>query len=126
MGRGTVDRQRAQEHGRLAELCVAEHLEAVGWTVEARNWRCAAGEVDLIVRRGGALRFVEVKARTPGDDSSLEAVGPAKQRRLSGAARTYLDDYRRPWDEAAFMVAVVTLGDDPWVVELLDDAFDAC
>ncbi len=105
---------------------MAEHLEAVGWSIVARNWRCPAGEVDLIVRRDGALRFVEVKARAPGDDSSLEAIGLPKQRRISGAARAFLDDYGGAWSEAAFLVAVVTMADADWTIELIDDAFDAC
>ena len=126
MGRGTAQRQRAQQQGRLAELHVAEWLEQRGWSVVARNWRCPAGEVDLIVKRDGALRFVEVKAGAPGDDSSLEAIGHHKQRRISGAARTFLEDFQDQWSEAAFMVVQVTMADGDWTVELLDDAFDAC
>ncbi len=124
--RTTQQRRLAQEQGRLAELHVAELLQADGWRVLEHSWSCPAGEIDLIVERDGALRFVEVKARSSRDPSGIDAVGPSKQRRLSRAAQAYLDDRRRPFREAAFMVALVQLTDGRWDVELIDDAFDAC
>ncbi len=123
--RSADQRRLAQQAGLAAELHVAQLLEARGWCVLEHSWRCKAGEIDLIVVRDGALRFVEVKARAIGDSLGLEAVGPAKQRRLGRAADAYLDLYTGSFTEAAFMVALVSFDDGHWVVELLDDAFDA-
>jgi putative endonuclease len=119
-------RRLAQRQGLAAELHVAELLQADGWRVLEHGWRCKAGEIDLIVQREGALRFVEVKARSLEDPSGIDAVGLAKQRRVARAAERYLDERRAPFDEAAFMVALVALQDGRWDVELIDDAFDGC
>lgn len=123
---GPEQRRLAQRQGLAAELHVAEWLAAQGWILLEHGWRCPAGEIDLIVRRGAALRFVEVKARASGDPNTLEAVDSSKRRRLTRAAQAYLDDYRPDWSEAAFMVASVELAGGRWDVEILDDAFDAC
>lgn len=101
---------------------MATHLEEAGWTVVARNWTGSGGELDLVVVSAGRLRFVEVKARSgSGLVGGLEAVTPAKQRRLVRAARAFLQSHDEPFDEACFLVASVEDG----VVELVDNAFDA-
>lgn len=55
------------------------------------NVRAGGNELDLIVRRGGVVRFVEVKERTRGGFGGASgAVGPEKQRRVRRAAEAYL------------------------------------
>ena len=55
------------------------------------NVRAGGNELDLIVRRGGVLRFVEVKERTAGGFGGAgAAVGAEKQRRVRRAATAYL------------------------------------
>lgn len=114
-------RRKAYEDGIDAEAFVAAYLADEGFVVVERNHRASGGELDLIVRRGGAVRFVEVKARRPGDPSALESITPAKQRRLRRAAEAWLADHSV--QEAAFLVAVVELAPSGWTLELLDDAF---
>lgn len=118
-------RQRAQARGRTAEGWVAWRLEAQGWTVLATNYEGSGAELDVIVVRDGVVRFVEVKARQPGDDTGWESVGRQKQRRLVRAAETWLASHPGPVREAAFLLALVTTGPDPWSVEWMDDPFDA-
>jgi len=89
-----------------------------------RNVRVGGGELDLVVVRERALRFVEVKARAVGDTSALEALTPRKQRLLRQAAEAYLLGALPPYDEVAFLVAVVTLDPAGWSLDLIDDAFD--
>ncbi len=125
MERSPDDRRRAVARGAEAEAWVAHRLEAGGWQVCERNWRCDAGEIDLVIERDGALRFVEVKERTPGDPAGLEAVDRDKQRRLARAAETYLALRKAPWREAAFLVALVEPSAEGWTVAWVDDAFDA-
>jgi putative endonuclease len=62
-----------------------------GWRILGANVWAGGNEVDLIVRRGRQLRFVEVKEkRGPGYGDPHEAVTPEKQRRVSRAAETWL------------------------------------
>lgn len=63
-----------------------------GWQVLGENVWAAGNELDLIVRRGRTLRFVEVKEKKSarfGDP--LEMITPEKQRRLRRAAEAWLD-----------------------------------
>jgi putative endonuclease len=62
-----------------------------GWRVLGANVRAGGNELDLIVRRGDVLRFVEVKERTrSGYGGASGAVGAEKQRRVRRAAQAYL------------------------------------
>ena len=50
-----------QALGAWGEDLAVAHLEAAGYDVLARNWRCREGELDIVARGGDALVFVEVK-----------------------------------------------------------------
>jgi putative endonuclease len=80
--------------GQIAEAVALLCLMAKGYRPLARRYAAAGGEIDLIVRRGGTVAFVEVKARGRMDDA-LTAITPAKRRRFSRAARAWLA--RNPW-----------------------------
>ena len=82
------------------------------------------GELDLVALREGQLRFVEVKQRQANDPVGLEAIGAGKRRRLSRAARQYLEQVDPTFHEVAFMVAWVETNGDQWRLDLIDDAFD--
>ncbi len=87
------DRRGAQRHGRWAEILAAWRLRLAGYRVIARNFRVPSGEIDLIVRRGRTVAFVEVKAR--GDHAAAaEAILPFQQARIRNAAVAFLA--RRP------------------------------
>jgi putative endonuclease len=111
--------------GHAAEAWVARALEGKGWRVLEANYEAAGGEVDLVVARGGVLRFVEVKARTHAIMHPEESVTASKRARLAGAARSWLVAREGDWDEVAFLVAVVDCTREPWSIRWLDDAFDA-
>ncbi len=49
--------------GKRGEELAARFLEAQGFRILVRNWRCRLGEIDLIVQREQEIRFVEVKTR---------------------------------------------------------------
>jgi putative endonuclease len=62
-----------------------------GWRILGTNVWAGGNELDLIVRRGSTLRFVEVKEkRGPRFGDPLEMVTPEKQRRLRRAAASWL------------------------------------
>jgi putative endonuclease len=84
-----VDPRRAL--GADGEARAAAWYEGHGYEVVARNWRCREGELDLVVRRGRALVFVEVKTRTTDRyGTPAAAVTPAKQQRLRRLAMRFL------------------------------------
>jgi putative endonuclease len=77
--------------GGFGEARAAARYEANGYAVLERNWRCPAGEIDLICARGGTLVVCEVKTRSgSARGHPLEAVTPPKQRRLRRLAAAYL------------------------------------
>jgi putative endonuclease len=93
-------------------------LARQGWTVHDRNWRCKAGELDLVVGRGGILRFVEVKLRDEDDLAGLEGIN---LRRVHNAAEVWLANYTDVVDEACLMLAWVKHQDGAFTVEFMVD-----
>lgn len=83
-----LDRKRLGERG---EEAAAAFLERTGMTVIERNWRCPAGEVDIVALDGEVIVLVEVKTRrTVGKGTPEEAVTPAKRRRYAKLAAAYV------------------------------------
>lgn len=92
--------------GRRGEALAGEYLVERGWQIVERNWHCRFAEVDIIaVDPGGELVFVEVKYRTStSHGTGVEAVTPAKLRRMRLAAGKWLADRRRNVDVVRFDV----------------------
>ena len=82
-------RQAAERRGRRAETHATWLLRAKGYRILARRFRVPAGEIDLVVRRGNIVAFVEVKARA-SQAAAAEAVSPHQRRRIAGAAAAWL------------------------------------
>jgi len=73
------------------ERRAARHYRLRGWRVIAANVRVGPGEIDLIVRRGGSLRIVEVKEKTgPGYGDPLEMIDDVKLRHIRRASVRWL------------------------------------
>jgi len=93
--------------GRHGEELAARHLEDKGYQIVTRNWRCRAGEIDLVVRDGDALAFVEVRTRRgKAFGSPEESITPAKQARLATLAETYIQEEAWPGNWRIDVVAV--------------------
>ncbi|HEY5625524.1 MAG TPA: YraN family protein [Dehalococcoidia bacterium] len=76
--------------GELGERLAAEHLVAKGYRIRERNFRTAAGEIDIVAEGAGVLAFVEVKARRGSSmGTAAESLSPAKQRRMVEMAEAY-------------------------------------
>jgi putative endonuclease len=86
-----TDQQRKGAQGEDAAL---DHLRRAGLTLVERNFRCAGGELDLIMRDGAHLVFVEVRQRkNRGYGGAAASITPAKQGRMRIAAQTFLLRY---------------------------------
>ena len=87
--------QQRQAMGAYGESSAARHLtEEQGMTLLDRNWRCATGEIDLVLRDGDTLVVCEVKTRRGADfGSPLEAVTPEKFARLRRLASSWLEHH---------------------------------
>ena len=110
--------------GRDGESAAASIYQARGYALLARNWRCPAGELDLVVARDGLLVFCEVKTRSGtafGD--GYEAVTPSKQRRLRRLAELFSFEHRLPLESVRFDVASVLLRSGATDVVIFEDAF---
>jgi putative endonuclease len=69
--------------GRYGEELATRHLEEDGFVVLERNWRCDAGEIDILARDGEVLVVCEVKTRSSlSHGSPFEAVTERKLHRL--------------------------------------------
>jgi putative endonuclease len=82
-------RKEAYRRGILAEYIAAAILVLKGYRILAHRYKCHSGEIDLIVRKGDTLVFVEVKARAKLADA-LEAVSINSRRRIARAAVSYM------------------------------------
>ncbi len=103
--------------GRSGERLAADYLQGHGYELVARNVRRREGEVDLIAldgtAEGGTLVFVEVKLRRPGQAGrAIEALSPAKQRRLRDLALAYAADHPELPEQQRIDVVAIDLGED--------------
>ena len=77
--------------GRSGELRAEGYLIDRGFIPVARNYRCKAGEIDLIMREQETLVFVEVRRRkSAAFGSPLETISLAKQRKIQTAAMHFV------------------------------------
>jgi putative endonuclease len=97
--------------GQTGEMLAVQTLEAAGLTVLARNWRCPAGEIDIIAQENapdfatnGALAswlvLVEVRTRRGNAfGTALQSLTPRKQAKVREVAQHYLraTGWPGPW-----------------------------
>jgi putative endonuclease len=83
------DRHAAEQRGRRAETIAAWFLRLKGYRLLGRRYRTAVGEIDLIMRQGRQIVFVEVKHRAEEIDA-LQAVTSKGRQRIVRAAEFWL------------------------------------
>lgn len=77
--------------GARGERAAARHLRKLRHRIVARNYRCPAGEIDLISTDDDTIVFVEVKTRSSDDaQDPFEAIRLSQWRRVQNAARCFL------------------------------------
>ncbi len=123
-----TERASRRELGDRAERAAERFLRERGYRILGRNFRCAAGEADLIAEQQEVLVFVEVKARTSDQfGPGREAVGPRKRRTLSHVAEQYCKQRRISDRSIRFDIVEVELDEvgRPGRIEVVAGAFGA-
>jgi putative endonuclease len=122
--RSVAARTPKQRAGDCAEAAAAQHLAGAGCQLIARNARYPEGEIDLIIREGELLVFVEVRFRSGRSFGGAPAsVDRFKQKRIMRAAQRWLAQHHgERWPACRFDVVAV---DGDGTIEWIRDAFAA-
>ncbi|MBX9934505.1 MAG: YraN family protein [Methylobacterium sp.] len=104
--------------GRAGETMALVALVLKGYRPLARRFSAAGGEIDLVLRRGQVIAFVEVKARARLEEA-LEAIDARKRARFSRAARSWIGRHPR-YAGMTFRADAVFLAPATWPVHVPD------
>lgn len=120
-------RDRRGRFGRRGERGAARYLKRQGCRILARNYRCPAGEIDLIVGDGDTIVFVEVKTRAGVEaQDPFDTIRPGQWKRIESAARYFLMQHRAQANPCRFdVVTVVWPPTGPAVFEHVRHAYEA-
>ncbi len=113
--------------GRWAEGIAREFLMARGLEPLCENYRFRGGEIDLVMRDGETIVFVEVRyRRSPEFGGGAESVTAGKQKRVIATALHYLQ-HRQQHASSPCRFDVIAISDDKrgHDVEWIAGAFDA-
>jgi putative endonuclease len=112
--------------GERGEAIAAAYLKGQKFTIVERNFRCKAGELDIIARDGKTFVFVEVKTRrTLTFGPPQLALTPFKQRQISKAALTWLAKKNQFGASARFdVIAIIVPDHQVPQIEHIRNAFD--
>ncbi len=87
----TLSSDPRHQLGRHGEQLAAQHLERLGFTIVARNFRTRHGELDLVAFDGAVLVFAEVKTRRQGGGSPWDSLHLKKRAQVRRIATAYLN-----------------------------------
>ena len=123
---GEVDKQK-KELGRKGEEIALKFLKEKGYELVARNYRCHNfGELDLVMRDGKYLVFVEVRTKkNTVHGTPIETVDYAKRRQIEKMASLYFTKEKVPEDTYCRfdVVGIVLPSDGKPQIEHIQDAF---
>lgn len=107
--------------GNAAEQLAALFLQKRGLKLVERNFRCAYGEIDLIMLDGNTLVFIEVRLRSSDNfGGAAMSINQSKQQKLRRSAALYLQSHG---DSACRFDAILMSKVDINAVEWIQDAF---
>ena len=106
----TENKDTRKELGARGEAVACLYLERQGIEILERNWRCKAGEADIIAREDDEIVFIEVKTRASLSAGLPEdSVTRQKRRKYEGIAIYYLARADAPSSKVRFDVISITL-----------------
>lgn len=107
-----MKRQQAEREGRKGEWRAATWLKLKGWRVLGERVKTPRGEIDLIVKRGGVVAFVEVKWRQRAQDLD-HAIDEYRLRRVAAAAECVPHEYASDGEDVRIDVILLAPGGLP-------------
>ena len=111
-----------RKRGDKAEQQACKHLQSQGLKILEKNFSTKAGEVDLIMRDGETLIFVEVRYRKNADFGGAAAsVTLKKQQRIIKAALAY---QQKHMPQSSMRFDVVAIEGDNGDIDWITSAFD--
>jgi putative endonuclease len=109
----------SQKYGAEGEAFAANYLKNLGYEILERNWRFKKLEVDIIVRKGNVIAFVEVKTRKNNTFGEPEIfVTRKKQNFLIAAANHYIIENNMDVESRFDIIAISQLHQDHSVKHL--------
>ena len=115
----------SRELGLWGEDVAAAFLQARGYEILERNWRCRAGELDIVARsrERGAIVAIEVKTRRAGGQvGSREAIGEEKYARLRRLFGQWLEEHEAQASHVAIdLIGVTVRGPGSIGIEHIED-----
>ncbi len=97
-----INTDTSHARGKATEVFAEKYLTQHGLTLIERNVHCRQGEIDLVMRDGDTLVFVEVKYRKNNHfGSAIEAVSQTKQNKINHCVKFFfhkanLNEYNTP------------------------------
>ncbi len=110
------DRRAAEQAGRDGETRAAWYLRLRGWRILDRRVRTAAGEVDLVAKRGALIAFVEVKTRRSAAELDF-AIDAHRLARVAAAAEYLMPRYATRGEDIRVDVLLLAPGVRPRHIE---------
>ncbi len=115
----TAHKKKTYTRGIRAEKLAALWLQIKGYKILERRYKTPVGEIDLIVRRGNMIAFIEVKARNT-QTQALESLTPRMRGRIERAASHYISHHDCQGADMRFDLVTVT---PPFLIQHLDNAW---
>jgi len=110
--------------GKKGEKIAARYLQGVGYEILEKNWRFSRAEIDLIVKDGEVLVFVEVKTRTNVYYGRPEEfINERKRQLIEDAASQYMVKSGHEWEIRYDVISVLLKKDGAEEIEHFKDAW---
>jgi len=116
---------KRRESGSIGEKVAARFLRTKGYSIRETNFRCRAGEIDIVAEKDGCLVFIEVRTKTSLEFGlPEESVTRAKREKLVSTALTYLASHENTPETWRIDLVAVELDQRGKVtrLELIEDA----
>ncbi|KGP63774.1 hypothetical protein EP47_06010 [Legionella norrlandica] len=114
-----------QETGKIAEQLALNYLKKNGLQLVMQNYRCRLGEIDLIMREGSFLVFIEVRSRSNiSFGGGIASITYEKRKKIIKATSHYMIKYRIE-NKFPIRFDVVSIDGKSHKITWLKNAFDA-